>query len=87
VSDRYLIWSHEHAGWWAHDRRGYTDTLLLAGRYSREEALDICASAIPGTADRTGALPELPVREVDIEAFVSAYHGRYPGRHRQGPWE
>ena len=66
----YLIWSHEHGRWWMPGGRGYTKSPALAGRYSREAALRICRNAIPGTAERLGALPELPVLLADVEAML-----------------
>jgi hypothetical protein len=69
----YLIWSHEHGRWWLPGGRGYTTNLAEAGRYSRVRALTICARAIPGTAERLGALPELPVRLADLEAILYSH--------------
>jgi hypothetical protein len=40
-----VIWSEEHGAWWAPDRHGYTRSLNMAGRYSREEATLICEQA------------------------------------------
>ena len=39
---RYLIWSHSHRAWWRPERSGYTSEIDQAGRYSREEADQIC---------------------------------------------
>lgn len=64
--ERYLVWSHEHGAWWGSGQMGYVQQLSSAGRYTRTEAIRICKRAIPGTAERLGALPELPVREADI---------------------
>lgn len=72
-TDPYLIWSHEHSGWWGPAHCSYTKRLSLAGRYSRQEALDICANAMAGNVDRLGCFPELPVREADIHAAVELY--------------
>jgi len=63
----YLIWSHEHSAWWGPGEHGYTPELTEAGRYTREDALRICRKAMPGTAARLGALPELPVRLADLK--------------------
>ncbi len=65
-AETYLVWSHEHAAWWSPGGFGYTQRLSQAARMSRADALMICARAIPGTAGRTGALPELPVRLDDL---------------------
>jgi hypothetical protein len=58
--------------------------MILAGRYSRDAALRICTRAIPGTATRIGALPELPVRLEDVEVMVARYVGEFGGRDE--PW-
>lgn len=42
---QYLIWSNEHAAWWRSGHLGYTEIISKAGRYSREEAEQICADA------------------------------------------
>jgi hypothetical protein len=44
----YLVWSNEHAGWWAQGRFGYTTDVAKAGRYTRERAIEICRNALPG---------------------------------------
>lgn len=62
----YLIWSNEHRAWWGSDRAGYVSRLSQAGRYSQADALLVCTHAIPGTADRLGMLPEIPVRLFDV---------------------
>lgn len=42
----YLIHSKKHTGsialWWGPDRCGYTNDIDYAGRYTHEEALEIC---------------------------------------------
>ena len=68
----YLIWSHEHGAWWAAGR-GYARWLSEAGRYTRTEAIRISANAIPGTANRIGALPELPARLEDVMLLRDGY--------------
>jgi hypothetical protein len=40
-SEPYLIWSNEHGAWWRYGREGYTRSLILAGRYTRQEAIEI----------------------------------------------
>ena len=82
----YLIWSHEHGRWWGPARRGYVRKVSQAGRYSRVEALNICAKAIPGTAQRMRAYPELPVRLSDIELLSAFHETRYPAM-VAGEWE
>jgi hypothetical protein len=84
--DTYLVLSAEHGGWWGPDHCGYTYRLSEAGRYSRADALMICADAIPGTASRMRALPELPVRLADVLAMLRGPNGEEyePGSE---PWE
>lgn len=42
---QWLIWSNEHGAWWKPGRYGYTKSRLEAGRYSFEEAAEICTDA------------------------------------------
>jgi hypothetical protein len=41
----YLIWSLQHAAWWAPAENGYTRVLAAAGRYSHADALRIVERA------------------------------------------
>ena len=41
----WFIWSNEHKAWWKPDSLGYTTEKRKAGRYTYDEALDICRSA------------------------------------------
>jgi len=41
----WLIYSNEHGAWWKPDSRGYTRSIDEAGRYTEEEARDICNEA------------------------------------------
>lgn len=66
-TDRYLVWSNEHRGGWGPGRNGYPQNLAAAGNYFRDEALEICRRAVPGSRH---VFNELPVREVDVKAFV-----------------
>lgn len=79
-SDGYLIWSAEHQAWWGPGRCGYVRKVSAAGRYSYGQALDITTGAIPGTAERFGILPEIPVRLADIETMQQRYRKAFPGR-------
>lgn len=45
LDSKWLIWSNEHSGWWAHARQGYTYDVAKAGRYSMADALKICSNA------------------------------------------
>jgi hypothetical protein len=62
---RYLVWSNEHRGWWRAGNHGYSTSLPKAGRYPRQEAIDICRRALP-TAMHIGMISEIPVRLDDI---------------------
>jgi hypothetical protein len=42
---KWLVWSIEHDGWWRQKHDGYTGLLADAGRFSFEEALEICTPA------------------------------------------
>lgn len=62
----FLIWSHEHNGWWKPGGWGYTDRIYQAGRYHEAVASEICAKAALGW---TGELPpEVMVPEAEDEA-------------------
>lgn len=82
----YLIWSHEHGAWWGPGLTGYVKSLFAAGRYTRADALRICTKAIPGTADRTGVLPELPVRLADVLLMRDRHIQATTSRDRES-WE
>jgi hypothetical protein len=46
VSDfPWIVWSNEHRAFWNPDRRGYTQSIEKAGRYTKREAEAICANA------------------------------------------
>jgi|SRR6266545_2629439 len=47
--ERWLIWSHEHQGYWPSDRRGYV-SLQMAGRFTFNEALEIVRQGNQGMA-------------------------------------
>jgi hypothetical protein len=81
TEDIYLIWSFEHSAWWKKPS-GYTKSLTEAGRYNKKSALKICSRAVPGTAEKLGALPELPVRLEDISAILDGVDPRWHG----GSW-
>jgi hypothetical protein len=67
---RYLVFSQEHLAFWGLGRAGYTNDLMQAGRYSRQEAIEICRDALPGQWKPGAPFPELPVREADIVAML-----------------
>lgn len=41
----WIIWSHEHQGWWAPNERGYVQKRKDAGRYTYAKALEIVEGA------------------------------------------
>jgi hypothetical protein len=45
LAKQYIIWSIEHNAWWNANRNGYTRSRECAGRYSLEEAEEICSHA------------------------------------------
>lgn len=57
ADDLYLIWSEEHGAWWGPNSHGYTRSMIKAGRYPRQIAEAISASANGG-----GTFCEVPVR-------------------------
>lgn len=40
----WLVWSNEHAAWWGPNHSQYYWSIEAAGRYTLEEALEICQS-------------------------------------------
>lgn len=65
MTDLYLVWSHEHAGWWRPGCRGYTKMLGEAGRYGRAQAIAICRNALHSGL-HLGTFAEVPVRLEDV---------------------
>jgi hypothetical protein len=61
----YLIWSAEHEGWWGPDGLGYVCSVAEAGRYSRDEAMEICRNALPGQWVPGLGFPEVPIAQAD----------------------
>lgn len=68
-NDLYLVWSNEHRAWWRSNLLGYSTGFAEAGRYSRQEALDICRQAIL-SAPHVGTIAEIPVRLADVVSFL-----------------
>lgn len=67
----WLVWSHEHGGWWKTGGWGYTDSIAFAGRFTEERAREICTNAAYGWAD---GLPP----EVMIPLTVAYAEGGWP---------
>jgi hypothetical protein len=42
---RWVVWSEERGAWWRSGERGYTPSLLKAGRYSEKRAREIADEA------------------------------------------
>jgi hypothetical protein len=80
MADLYLVWSHEHSGWWRKGGAGYTPHLSQAGHYTRAEALRIATMAIPGAEH---ALNELPVRLDDVTEMRDRYCLTYGERQHE----
>jgi len=70
LNDVYFVWSNEHNGWWAPDRRGYSSGLINAGEYTRDEAIAICRDALP-SAGHVKRISEIPVRRQDVMEFLN----------------
>jgi len=45
MEQSWLIWSNEHDAWWSPNANGYTKQRSQAGRYGRQEAIEICKDA------------------------------------------
>jgi hypothetical protein len=72
VSEDYLVWSSINNAWWRANRSGYSRTLDEAGRYTRKEAIAICALSRDGW---NGLMPptEVPVLEADAIECVKLF--------------
>lgn len=73
MSTRFLIWSNEHNSWWRPGSMGYTRHVEAAGRYTLEQALQICNGANYGwDMDHLKRIPnEMPIAE-DIAVLLQA---------------
>lgn len=65
--DEWLIYSHEHQGWWLSHGNGYTIYANLAGRYSEQDAAAIVEQALYGWNPQPDGTDELP-HEVMVPA-------------------
>lgn len=72
-NDAFLIWSHEHAMWWAPRENGYTAHVEAAGVYPWARAKAICERA---GWSRGSAPPEIPVRLSDVRGLQEPTRGR-----------
>lgn len=81
----YLIWSNEHVAWWRPDHSGYTVSIEYAGRYSREDAMQICKGANYGFMQDTTNPNEIPVLELDaIHTMDAKPYQRIVGQRKVG---
>ena len=57
----WIVWSNEHRAFWRPERRGYTQRIEQAGRYTKAEAETICKGAnYRALSDlRSGTPPEI----------------------------
>jgi hypothetical protein len=83
MTDSYLIWSHEHSGWWRPGGLGYSSNIDSAGRFTRNHALDICRRALPGQYKPGWPLPELPIAEADLMAVLRPEKKRAAGARQE----
>ncbi len=61
---QYLIWSNEHRAYWRPQSAGYTKRKSQAGRYSLDEAVEICDGANASLTDEQEPMETmLAVRE------------------------
>ena len=51
MDEQYLVWSNEHRAWWRPKRCGYVRDVRGAGRYSRQEAIEISGTSRNGWTD------------------------------------
>jgi hypothetical protein len=72
----YLIWSNEHRAWWRANSCGYTIHVDQAGRYPRDEALEIASGSRDGWYHGE-VPPEIAISEADVLA-----HKMQPARKR-----
>ena len=61
MTERFLIWSFMHDGWWVGSRYGYTDDHNLAGRFSYTDAVEICQQGCRGKRLGDAMVPESAV--------------------------
>lgn len=66
----WLVYSFEHDAWWGANHLGYTEDITEAGRYSLEEAKDICLKA-NRYLDRLGNRSNLP-NELMVPDYLSS---------------
>jgi hypothetical protein len=63
---KYLIWSEEHGRWWLHPSSGYTYSMELAYRFTKEEADKIVEEANRVIHPESGVRAERTFNEIAI---------------------
>jgi hypothetical protein len=76
-SKKYLIWSNEHRAWWDKSRWGFVELVEDAGRYGREEALNLCLGGMPGHYEES-PVNDVPVRLEDMQALMRRFTAARP---------
>lgn len=67
---QWLIWSVAGKAWWSDDSDAFTDHLINAKRYTRDDALRICADAVDHWNGKSSPY-RIPVRLEDAEAVIA----------------
>lgn len=65
----WLVWSVEHGAWWRGNRNGYASRVTEAGRFSFEQASEICRDANMFFQRHSNWPYETMVRVVDVPAI------------------
>jgi hypothetical protein len=77
---KYLVWSNEHKAWWGKDRCGYTRIIANAGRYDRDEALNIAGTRDGGWRLNKGNPDEIAIPEQDaIDQYAEITRAQQSG--------
>jgi len=64
---KWVVWSHEHQGYWPFSRMGYVPRLVDAGQFTFEEAIAIVQQANLGMRGREPEETMMPVPEVFVD--------------------
>lgn len=80
----WIVWSNEHRAFWCPDRCGYTGLIEEAGRYTQQEAENICryANVRANSTINVGTPPEICMPAPEsisgaVEPFKN-FHGDLP---------
>lgn len=69
----WIILSNEHSAFWRPNMAGYTRILEEAGRYTKEEAEEICKSRHGGNPDINGVYAEVALIAPEAEKHEAKY--------------